>query len=73
MIGLLVASVFPPISLLLLWNAVPAVSLYLSGPPRIDELCCDDMSEALDYTECVYLPISLLLLLNAGPAVRPLI
>ena len=50
-IGLLVASVFPPISLLLLWNAVPAVSLSLSRPPRIDELCCNDMSEALSYAD----------------------
>lgn len=51
MIGLLVASVFPPISLLLLWNAVPAVSPSLSGPPNSDDLCSDDLSEAVDYAD----------------------
>lgn len=69
-IGLLVASVFPPISLLLLWNAVPAVSFSLSGPPRTVELCCEDLSEAFYCADRVYLPISLPLLWIAGPAVR---
>ena len=39
-IGLLVASVFPPISFLLTWNAVPKVRLTSQALPKQTDLGC---------------------------------